>query len=219
MDWLALQIADAAFPAGGFAHSAGLEAAVQLGEVKTEDDVRRFVHAAVWQTGLASVPFVGAAHRAPLEVGRIDAACDAFLLQSVANRASRTQGRAFVATSARVFDVPAVMALDAQVRGKALYGHHAVLFGATLQALGLDWPSTHRLFLHLALRGVTSAAIRLGVTGPHEAQRIQREAAPLLEEVRTASCDLRVDDAAQPAPLLDLFAQLHDRLYSRLFQS
>src|SRR5438270_9320121 len=32
-DWVIWQLVDSAFPGGGFAHSAGLEAALQLGEI------------------------------------------------------------------------------------------------------------------------------------------------------------------------------------------
>src|SRR4051812_567897 len=107
--WLLYQLADAAFPAGGFAHSAGLEAAMQLGEVR---DLRAFTEEALWQAGLCALPFVLAAHRAPAEIEAIDARCHAFLLSHVANRASRAQGRAFASTCARIFALPALARLD-----------------------------------------------------------------------------------------------------------
>ena len=44
-DWLFWQLADSAFPTGGFAHSWGLEAAWQSGEVADVAALRRFVHA------------------------------------------------------------------------------------------------------------------------------------------------------------------------------
>ncbi|HZH77778.1 MAG TPA: urease accessory protein UreF, partial [Archangium sp.] len=41
--WRVLQLADSAFPTGGFAHSGGLEAAVQQGEVRGREGLERFV--------------------------------------------------------------------------------------------------------------------------------------------------------------------------------
>jgi len=76
-----------------------------------------------------------------------------------------------------------------------------------------------RLHLHLTLRGVVSAAVRLGLVGTHQAQALQAALAPALDEVLSTCGAFGVEDLAQTAPLLDLFAATHDRLYSRLFQS
>jgi urease accessory protein len=76
-----------------------------------------------------------------------------------------------------------------------------------------------QLWLSIALRGLLFAAVRLGLAGTHEAQRLQHELAPAMDEVLAACGELSEDDVAQTSPLADLFGSTHDRLYSRLFQS
>lgn len=219
MDLVALQLADSAFPSGGFAHSAGLEAAMQMGEVRSEADVARFVHDALWQAGHGSLPFAADGWRHPDAVPEIDAACDAFLLGAVANRASRVQGRAFVSACDRSFRESALVALHDDVRSRRIAGHHAPLFGAAARALGISLDDVATLWLHGVARGVISAAVRLGLLGPHEAQRLQRSTAPLRARIAGECRDLDRDAVAQTSPWIDLLGSQHDHLYSRLFQS
>ncbi len=219
--WLILQLADSAFPTGGFAHSAGLEAAVQLGEVDSSEALVSFVGDALWQAGSLGLPFVRAGHEAHDDDGAltlVDARCDVLLAGHVQNRASRTQGRALLDTSARIFGAR-VARLQSRVRAAGLHVHHAPVFGAVLRALGVDVERAQRVFLHLALRAVSSAAIRLGVIGPHEAQRIAYAASATLEKVMRARAGRGIDEAAQTSPLIETLQGAQDRLYSRLFQS
>ncbi|MDP9035953.1 MAG: urease accessory protein UreF [Myxococcota bacterium] len=219
LTWRLLQLADSGFPSGGFAHSAGLEVAVLLGELPDPARLDSWVRAHLWSVGHGSLPFVGAAHDDPGELARLDGLDDAFLTNHVANRASRTQGRAFLATCARVFDEPALLALAERVRAAEVAAHLAPLFGATLSELGLARKDALSLHLLLALRSVSSAAVRLGVVGPHEAQRLQRRHAETMDAVLGACSTLRPEVAASAAPLQDVFGAAHDRLHARLFQS
>jgi urease accessory protein len=219
IDWLVLQLADAAFPAGGFAHSAGLEAAARLGEIANGEELAALLDGAVWQAGRGALPFAAAAYDDPARVVELDEACDALTLSHVANRASRAQGRAFVATCARVFEVPAIGQLDEACRARTLRVHLAPAWGAATRALDVARSTALAVFLHTSLRAVLSAAIRLGLAGPHEAQRLHRARAPLLDRVLAACAHTPPELAAQVAPLADLFGAAQDRLDVRLFVS
>ena len=218
MNHLLFQLADSAFPSGGFAHSAGLEAAMQAGEVEGARGLHRFAVEALWQAGRGSLPLVTAAHRDRAALADLDERAETFLTNHVQRRASRAQGRAFLDTAARIFPAQ-VGPLREQARALGLRFHHAPLFGAALSALGAALHESQRLHLWLTLRAIVSAAVRLGLVGTHEAQALQSTLAPAIDEVFTACAGLGPADLAQTAPLLDLFSATHDRLYSRLFQS
>jgi urease accessory protein len=217
--WRFLQIADSAFPAGGFAHSAGLEAAVSLGVVTRPEELEAYVRGLLWNTGHAALPFVAAAHGTPQELASIDARAEALLLNHVANRASRVQGRAFVATCHRVFGGDALDAIARAVRDRALAAHLAPAFGAVLAILGVARADALALHLYFALRGITSAAVRLGAIGPLEAQRLAARLGPLMDAIVAACSDLPLSAAAACAPVLDVVGAYHDHLPARLFQS
>ena len=216
-DWLTWQVVDSAFPTGMFAHSWGLESAWQQGEIASVDALRLFLQESLLQTAFAALPFVNTIYASPDRLGAVDALADAFLTNAVANRASRIQGRTLVATAARVW--PSRAMDDWQTTARVTHAHLAPVAGGTFRLLGLPLPTAQRIVLFGASRGILSAAVRLGIVGTYEAQRLQHECAGSLEAMAARATALTLDDIAQTAPLLDLLQAGHDRLYSRLFQS
>lgn len=217
IDFRTLQLADSAFPTGGFAHSSGLEAAWQRGEVTSAAALDRFVRDCLWQAGHGMLPLASAAHRAPGRLEELDAFADCWLTNPVANRSSRMQGRAFASTGARVWPGPATLDLEARVQ--RICGHAGPVIGAVHHALDLPLDTCQRLILFNTVRGLFAAAVRLGIVGSYQAQAMQDAGSRELERVLAQCSSLGLDDVAQTAPVLDLIQASHDRLYSRLFQS
>jgi urease accessory protein len=95
----------------------------------------------------------------------------------------------------------------------------APVLGASLATLGVARDDALQLHLHATARGVVSAAVRLGIAGPGEAQRLQAASAATQRAVLAECADLDPAEQCQTAPLVDLLGAGQDRLYSRLFTS
>ncbi len=213
-NFLVWQLVDSAFPTGGFAHSSGLEAAWQHGEVRGRVELLMFAEASLDQLGHAVLPFVTAAFDAPEKLSELDVLCDAFTTNHVANRASRAQGRALLTAVERIY--------KSEIRNpksEIEFAHFAPVFGACLRQLDISRETTARMFFFNHLRSVLAAAVRLNIVGPMEAQSMQHQLAPRAEAISDRCASLALDELAQTAPLLDLWQGSQDRLYSRLFQS
>ncbi len=223
-DWLLWQLADSAFPTGGFAHSLGLEAAWQHGEVRNRTELVSFIEAGLQQLGHAALPFMSATFDSPEKLDEFDQLCDVFTMNHVANRASRAQGRAFLTAVERIFPARDVSSANGQSvpkrpEGRAPFAHFAPVFGALMRELAVPRQTAARLFFFNHLRSVFAAAVRLNIIGPMEAQKLQQQLSLKAEEILIRCESLTLDDLAQTSPLLDLWQGAQDRLYSRLFQS
>jgi len=140
--WLLWQLADSAFPIGGFGHSSGLEGAYQHREVTNRVELAAFLEAALTQLPHGALPFVKATHEGQMEFSEVDWLCDAFTSNHVANRAGRGQGQALLASAERSFGGEVLNALRARVVEQELPGHLAPVFGAVMAAL--KWISLRR---------------------------------------------------------------------------
>lgn len=123
-------------------HSWGLEAAWQQGEVDGLDRLRVFLEASIQQAGYASLPLLNDAYRSPEQLEAFYALADAFLLNTVANRASRIQGRTLLGTAGRIWPSAQLAAL--QTRADATCAHVAPLAGATFGLSACPWRPRRR---------------------------------------------------------------------------
>jgi len=218
--WLLWQILDSGFPTGGFAHSGGLEAAWQHGEVPNRQELQGFAQASLWQAGRSQLPVVLATYRRPEQLAELDELYHAFTSNHVANRASRAQGRALTTALQRVFPQNRELnSSPSQSPAPIGHPHFAPAFGAAMRHCGVEEPSAAGAFLFNHLRGLLASAVRLNSIGPMEAQALQFQLFPLARQIAEQCATLGIEDAAQCAPLLDLWQGAQDRLYSRLFQS
>ena len=218
-DWLVWQLIDSAFPAGGFAHSCGLEAAWQSGRVGSETDLLDFTRTSLEQATHGQLPFVISARNDPDSFNELDNLCDAFLSNHVANRASRRQGATLLATCETVFQDAKLTQFRTGVLEKGLACHLPPVFGFISNKLNIKNQTAPGIYLYFIIRGILSSAVRLGVIGPLRAQVIQRKAASFAEDIVTGLPIPSLDDLAQTAPVIEALQTNQDRLYSRLFQS
>ncbi len=207
---LVWQLADSAFPGGAFAHSSGLEAAWQHGEVRNREELAAYLNASLRQAANSLVPFFNATRHQPKTLVEVDHRAEAWLTNPVANRASRLQGRALNSAALRIFQ----MTLE-----PTPFRHWAPVFGVLLHRLQVPQGEGVRLVLFLHVRSLLSAAVRLGIIGPLEAQALQFDSTVLLDQLAIRAADRTLDQVVQTSPLHDLWQGAHDRLVSRLFQS
>lgn len=235
--WRLWQLLDSAFPAGGFAHSGGLEAAWQAGFVVDASGVEAFARRRLRDLSAGPLVFARLAHQAfsrpgdaplpraepgsndpdsPRTLPALDRACGASLCEPVAHAASLRLGRGFFA-AARTLNLAGLSEAEAALLPTG--GHLPVAFGVVSSAAGVSCGEATRAFLFSEARAVFSAAVRLGVAGPLDSQARLAGLAETADRFAAESERLGPGDIFASSPLLPLLSGEQTRLYSKLFQS
>jgi urease accessory protein len=218
-EWVVWQLADATFPAGGLAHSNGLEAASKWDELNDMHRLEGFLHDQLTQTAHTLIPPMRTAWESPAQAVAMDLLCQAFISNHVANRASRAQGKAFLISAQAAFGLSACQQMRDEIHTRRMLGHFPVVFGVVAAALDIDVEQSTRLFLYMVLRGTISSGIRLNIVGPLEGQALQYRLRSFIDALAARCKRFDPQSMAHTAPLVELFQASQDRLYSRLFQS
>lgn len=217
--WAVWQLLDSAFPIGGFAHSAGLEASHQGRMLSSSDDLADFLRARLREAGTGPLVFTRYAHEQPTRFRELDQRLDAFLLNQPAHQASTRQGLALISAARRAFAHLDFADLDDATRLGGSPGHLATVMGHVTRRLGVPCDTALRMAAFAELRTVLSAAVRLNLAGPLEAQRLLHDAQADTDQTVAHALSLTLDQVHQSTPLLELVQGQQDRLYSKLFQS
>ncbi|CAO2832635.1 unnamed protein product [Amaranthus hypochondriacus] len=223
-EWSLWQLLDSLLPTGGFAHSFGLEAAIQARLVNDPEDLETFVIQILQNTGSLLLPFVHATTISPdiKTWHKLDKMLDAMLTNEVARKASTAQGSALMRVAAAMFtELPTLKAMRTESIGghQATSFHHAPIFGLVCGLLGLSSDVSQRAYLFTTLRDVISAATRLNLIGPQGGAVLQHRVASTAETILKKWKDRDVEDACQTAPLIDVVQGCHGYLFSRMFCS
>lgn len=223
LHWSQWQLIDSILPTGGFAHSSGLEAAIQARLISGPEELRNYVVRVLENTGSLLLPFVYCATISPnIQTWyKLDKMLNATLTNEVSRKASIAQGSALMRVAASVFtEVPSLKIMrDASLGTRTVCFHHAPIFGLICGLLGFDGGISQRAYMFVTMRDVISAATRLNVVGPLGAAVLQHQVANVAEYLSKKWMDRAVEEACQTSPLLDTVQGCHGYLFSRLFCS
>jgi urease accessory protein len=214
----ALLLGDSRFPAGGHAHSGGVEPAVTAGTVTDLQTLEWFLRGRLRTAGLVAAGLAAAAcagvqrNAAPGESAapvrdhgfwsELDAEADARTPAPAQREASRRQGRALLRAARVVWPDAAglaSLAVAAGTRGARAAGasrqeyrggpHHAVVLGAAAAASGCEPLEAARIAAYQAVAGPVSAAVRLLALDPMRATGILAGLAGDIDQIAARGAD------------------------------
>lgn len=231
-------LSDSALPLGSFAFSSGLESYLGHRPSRPTPPIYPFLSLSLSSVAGTTLPYLLAAHRDPPLLPSLDDTLDACTLCLVARRASMAQGRALLTLWERAFrgtvpaTLPACLALarfskelkhfgSGACKLDEVSGHYAPIWAVVTSAMGISVQNSAYAFLFNHAKAVVSAAVRASVMGPYQAQGVLA-GAWLRDEIAKCMKDnweVKVEDAGQVVPLMDLWIGRHEMLYSRIFNS
>jgi len=220
-----LHLTDTAFPAGGYAHSFGLETYCQDGRVTDADSLAAFL--AMQLEGAAGPCDATAAvtARRRFIAGELtgcrvlDVTLEAMKPARELREASRQMGRQTLRVAGALTAHPALTGYLADVDAGRAPGHHGVAFGMAAGALGVADEAVAAGYLYSATSLLVGAALRLMRLGQLEGQRVLWRLHPVIARVAAEATSRDADDMWTWAPGLELASIRHAGLEARLFRS
>lgn len=215
----ALQFADSFFPSGSIAFSWGLETLRTDGEVVSAEQVAQFLEGQlVHRWASFDAPVLIAAMRANGKFDRLadlDDLVEAMTLATELREGSRRAGASLLKVHAGL-GTPGASEYRQTIAERKARGHLPVVQGILWKATGLSEEACRAVSAHTLCTGIVGAALRLGMIGHLDAQKILLQVRPTLVEL----LQLPMGDAVELyayTPLAEIAAMRHEVQDSRLF--
>lgn len=221
-------LADSRFPAGGHAHSQGVEAVVRCGMLTGPGELTNYLAARVRTAGvIAAAQAAAAAQKAEesdVDWSYWERSCAARNPSAAQRAAARAQGAALLRSALIAWPSTALRELT----GAVPRPHHALALGVACAAAGGCAAQAAELALHHLIGGACSAALRLLGLDPLEVAAVQAGLAP--KAAHAAESGTRAGTAAAAAndaallptvatPLPDILAEQHTHTEVTFFAS
>lgn len=211
-----------AYPVGAFSYSGGIEWAVETGDVKDAESLKRWLTVMIAEGGgFCDAVFFAHAHRsvaanddrALREVAELAAA---FAPSKERHLETTAQGRAFIEATRAAWACAALDRLAAAWDGPVAY---PVAVGVA--AAGHDIPLEPALhaYLHAVAANLISAGIRLIPLGQTDGQRLLAAFEPIVDATAARALSIPLDQVGGAAFRADIASMRHETQYTRLFRS
>ena len=222
-----LQLADSGFPSGAYTLSGGLETLIEEGIVRDPVGLGGCVRAALLgRAARGDLAALIAAHRAASDrptdldtILAIDHRLHATKLAAEERHGSRRVGLRIAVEAGRLAPTPLLAVFREAIENGTTPGTAAVSYGLAAAALAIPERQAALAAAHGTALGLLTVAIRLGLIGHGEQQRLLLDAREII--VRAVGIASTTDwRALRPfAPGLDIAMARHEIAAGRLFAS
>ena len=218
-----MQLADSFYPTGSFTLSHGLETLVQTGKVKSMQQLQIFLQLLLTKkVGTTDVVALIHSHRGSSQndITTIRQADRRLYLQTAIARSRETQrqsGRALLMVACNTWENDILNTLKQETAEGKIHCLHPAIFGAVSAIIGITEQDAVLAFLHSLVTSIISAAIRLGVAGHLQGQKVLLDLAPDIETVWLKASTMNLNQMRSGTPTIDLAQMQHPKLSQRLF--
>jgi len=208
------------FPVGAFAYSHGLEWAHEAGDIADAEDLRDWLTTLVERGALHNDAIIlAAAYRAALlsdarELVDINELALALATSRERRLETATQGSAFLLAIRKSWPCATLEFLNPE---EEIAYPIAVALAAAGHNLPLD--ATLHMYCLGFISNLVSAAIRLGIIGQTDGQRVIAALMPVVLETARSCASKNLDELGGSSFRSDLASLRHETQYTRLFRS
>ena len=210
------------YPVGAFSYSSGIEWAVEAGDIKDAESLRRWLAVVISEGGgFCDAVFFVHAHRSLADpdddaLRTVAELAAAFAPSKERHLETTAQGAAFVAATRAAWHCDALDRLAAAWDGPVAY---PIAVGVTAAGHGIPLEAALHATLHAVTANLISAGVRLIPLGQSDGQRVLAALEPVVEATAKRALGTPLDEVGSAAFRADLASLLHETQYTRLFRS
>jgi urease accessory protein len=211
-----------AYPVGAFSYSSGIEWAVERGDIKDAESLKRWLAVLVGEGGgFCDAVFLVHAHRAiatndDKALRAVAELAAAFAPSKERHLETTAQGRAFVEATRAAWPCTALDRLVAVWDGSLAY---PVAVAVAAAGHGVAVEPALNAFLHAVTANLISAGVRLIPLGQTDGQRLLAAFEPIVAATTARALATPLEQVGSAAFRADIASMLHETQYTRLFRS